>query len=90
MLKLSQQQLTGIAAEERLRLRQHLLQHWAVSMRASLGAVSLTSREQLLIDMEELAKEDVALDLADLIMIADLRLMEMAADSRKVQLAGYH
>jgi hypothetical protein len=87
VLKFTQRQFVGISSEERLRLRPNLLQHWTTSMRASLGSISPTSREQLLIDMEQLAKEDAALDLADLMMIADLRLMELAAESRKAQLA---
>lgn len=90
MLKFTERQMFGIAMAERRRLRPSLLQHWSASLRASFDAVGPEHGEQVILEVEQLAADNASLDLADLMMIADLRLMALASESRKSRLASAH
>lgn len=81
----------GVAAafkdDARGKLRPALLAHWFEEMRTSGDLVGPQTREQVLRDVEVLAAEDPSLDLADLMMIADLRLVALAGEVRTARAA---
>jgi hypothetical protein len=85
MLEITEGQMIAIAADARARLRPTLLQHWFEGMRTSGDVVGPDLREQVIREVEELAAGDPELDLADLMMIADLRLVSIAGEVRRAR-----
>lgn len=85
MLTISGPQLQAIAADARIQLRTALRRHWRALLPGPADAVGEAVCEQLLDETQQLADEDPTLDLADLMMIADLQLVALANERRGAQ-----
>jgi hypothetical protein len=90
MLRISEGTMDALRDEARRNLRPSLLAHWFEDLHTSGDAVGPDGREEVLREVEALAVEDPELGLDDLMMIADLRLVALAGEVRKAQLAGTH
>jgi hypothetical protein len=85
MLTITDGVMTAFKDDARRKLRASLLTHWYEDMRTSGDLVGPEGREQVIREVEALAAEDPSLDLADLMMIADLRLVALANEVRNAR-----
>lgn len=88
MLTISTESMAALQARDRRNLRSVLLNHWAEKLRLSGEVVGPTGREQVLREIEALARDDPSLDNADLMFAADLSLVDLANQVRAGRAGG--